>query len=338
MEGLQEPYVAGVGVPHQIEHRVRDRHPAVVRGQHPVGPGGDVGGDRGDARRVQDGQVAEPAGRPADLDPVHVGRGQLAQVDLERPALPVPRPGHRGAAERMHHHLRSLTLGVPGQRSWCTRPRPSAPAPRRAARSAASTCPPSPCPRWPAGGGRAAGTGPRSGARVRRRRSLPPPRGPAVPRSTRPGPQPRCAHQLPSGRPHPVRGGGPRPPAACSAGERALCVEPAGPPGGLQRLPGRAVEQHRPALEVVPQLPLGAAQPVPGLLVHDERDLVDEAADGRLGLLLPVGPLPLALVGDDLAADAGAEAERDARDRQDGPRCRPRRAAAAATLPSMIGT
>ena len=95
VEGLQEPYVAGVGVPHQVEHRVGDRHPAVVRGQHPVGPGGDVGGDRGDARGVQDGQVAEPAGRPADLDPVHVGRGQLAEVDLERAALPGPRPGHR---------------------------------------------------------------------------------------------------------------------------------------------------------------------------------------------------------------------------------------------------
>ena len=74
-------------------------------------------------------------------------------------------------------------------------------------------------------------------------------------------------------------------------------------PGPLRRLPGRvrrAVQHGRPPLEVVAQLPLSLPQAVTGLLAGEERDLVDEAADGRLGLLLAVRPLPGAFVLDDL--------------------------------------
>ena len=213
MEGLQEPYVAGVGVPHQVQHRVGDRHPAVVRGQHPVGPGGDVGRDRGDARRVQDGQVAEPAGRPADLDPVHVGGGQLAEVDLERAALPRPRPGHRGPLQRVDHHLRGWALGVPGDDlgALARVGRGQLLAEQRVEQGglagldlAGDGQPERPVQPVPGLG---------QARRVPRRRPRWPRRGPAARRSTRPESSATRAHQLPRRGPHLGRGGGPPPPA-----------------------------------------------------------------------------------------------------------------------------
>src|SRR5215207_6848875 len=136
--------------------------------------------------------------------------------------------------------------------------------------------------------------------------------------------------QFPSGGSHPVQAAVLRL-ELLAADPQVVGVEGARPPDGLQRLPGRAVHQHGPGLEVVPELSLGAAQTVAGLLVHDERDLVDEATYRGLGLLLPVSALPLALVGDDLAADARSQAERDPDDGQgdhDAPRNRRRGQAA----------
>ena len=74
VERLQEPHVAGVGVPQQVQHGVDDRRPVVLRGQHPQRPGGQIGGDRGDARGVDQGDLGEPAGRPGHLEPVDVRR------------------------------------------------------------------------------------------------------------------------------------------------------------------------------------------------------------------------------------------------------------------------
>ena len=70
VERLEEPDVAGVGVPEQVQHGVDDRRPVVLRRQQRRRPLRHLRRQRRDARGVDQRDVAQPGRRPAHLEVV----------------------------------------------------------------------------------------------------------------------------------------------------------------------------------------------------------------------------------------------------------------------------
>ena len=96
-EGLEEVDVGGMEVPHEVEHRVGGRGPFVVAAEERFGARGDLGAQRSDAGRVDEGRPAQRRRGPLDDEPLDLVRRPGTQIDVERAGL-APEPHGLGEA------------------------------------------------------------------------------------------------------------------------------------------------------------------------------------------------------------------------------------------------
>ena len=83
---------------HEVQDRVGFAGPvALVVEQRPLGPLGGALAGRREAGRVDQRQLGQLLGRPADLDPLDRLDGQVAEVDRQRAVLAVEREVARAA-------------------------------------------------------------------------------------------------------------------------------------------------------------------------------------------------------------------------------------------------
>ena len=114
-ERLEEIDVGAMEVAHQVEDRVGLAGPiALVVEERPLGPlRGSLAGGR-EAGRVDERQLGQLLGRPADLDPLDRVHGQVAEIDRQRAVLTVEREVARAAGPQVGDDLVAERVAVPG--------------------------------------------------------------------------------------------------------------------------------------------------------------------------------------------------------------------------------